>query len=179
MFCLINKLIFSFRNARTSMRLWASGWSSRDVQFAPVHSGLFYFVSRGSGAKYSESDSYLPVQWGTRLRRRAQMPVFVCFCSTAELSARGRTFARNNSFGRGEQSHLGLVVLGPLILEGTLEDLVFIGCLRAPEPSIARRHGLGWLMIVPWPFVLGPALPRGNLGGHLFSRAGPFRCAAA
>ena len=48
-------------------------------------------------------------------------------CSTPELLARGRTFACNNLFGRGRQSHLGLVVLGPLLLPGNLGGhLVFL-----------------------------------------------------
>ena len=48
-------------------------------------------------------------------------------CFTAGLSARGRTFARINSFGRDRQSHLGLVVHGPSILEGTLGALGILG----------------------------------------------------
>ena len=95
-----------------------------------------------------------------------------------KLSARGRTFARNNSFGRGKQSHLGLVVLGPLLPRGNLGGhlvfqcfpiLGFVFCFMRNHPTNERtnrrtnergcsvsfwcRHGS-----IPWFCVSSPAL---------------------
>ena len=43
---------FCVKSAHTSMRLWASGWLSHDVQLAPEHSGRVLFLcQKRSGVK--------------------------------------------------------------------------------------------------------------------------------
>ena len=171
--------------------------------------GTFCFCFERSGAKNSKSNSHLPVQWGTRLRCRAQITCVCLFSFCSQTFGQSPPFAiRNRREKGGTQPITGFSPIGRgnvrlprppcrcpllflLVLRGIFRLLTFRPCVAsifrpgfAPRPFDYSSIGL---MFHFWAklglVVLGPALPRGNLGGHLVlwlsPRVRPFNRAAA
>ena len=190
------------------MRLWASGWSPHGVQLAPKYSRRILFLFRAVWSKKLQVQ--LPFAGPVGHAPPLSCPDNLClfsFCS--QTFGQSPPFAiRNRREKGGTQPITGFSPIGRgnvrlprppcrcpllflLVLRGIFRLLTFRPCVAsifrpgfAPRPFDYSSIGL---MFHFWAklglVVLGPALPRGNLGGHLVlwlsPRARPFNRVAA